>query len=611
MPFPTPKVYVAFDDGPYVVSPTWTDISTYVLEINVDRGRDDDYGQFIGTASVTLNNNSGIFNYQNTSGTYYGKLLPNRQIKIEGIANSTTYGVFRGYVAGWPMRFTESGFEATVTIQCFDALSLLAQEQIDPVPADTYVLSLSPTWFYKCNEAITVGAYGTVIDYSGNGYDLTASSPSGAARYPTNNASLADGLPYQSLNFNNNVVASRTTGTNSGYGTMSLACWVVNQFGGTTPDHSFFFGYGTGTIVVGFTSTGQVRATVTTALGTGFVRTTDATWNWNTGEAHHIAVTFTSGSGTCNIYVDGANMATSSAGSGFAGVNPYGASIGTDIFQHVAAFPTALSAAQVANIYALSANRYSETTTVRANRVLDKTSFPAGLRSLTASPAGTVSEGGIGAMSVATELQKINYSEGGNLYVSKTGTLTMTNRTDNITAASATTPQATFNNDVSADLDYGNPIEISYDADDIINAVTVNYTGSANVTTTNSTSITSFGRKAATWDTYNATYTDAVDLATVYTKYGQVARPKLSPIQAGVTVSATEWQTLLDLELLERVKFTMTPKTGTAFTQNVIVQKLQHRIVPGQWNMAITGSGRYAAFFVLDYSALDGPDVLY
>lgn len=611
MPYPTPKVYVAFDDGPYVVSPTWTDVSAYVLSATVDRGRDDDYGQFIGSASVTFNNNGGQFNPFNTSGTYYGKLLPNRQIKIEGVANGTTYAVFRGYVAGWPMQYSEAGYAATVTVSCFDALSLLAQEQIDPVPSDSYILSLSPTMFYKFNEAISTGAYVTIKDYSGNGLDLTSASPSGAARYPTNAGPLADGVPYQSLNFNNNVVTSRSSGTTSGYGTMSVCFWYVNQFNNAgSVSHSALFAYGTGNIVVGIDSSGRVEATVTTALGVGFKRYTDAAWNWQTGESHHIGVTFTSGSGTCTIYVDGVAMTTSSGGAAFAGATFYMVSASSDIFQQVAVFPTALTATQVANIYALSANRYPETTTVRANRVVDRTSFPAGLRSFTANPVATVSEGGIGTKSVATELQTISYSEGGNLYVNKAGTLTMTNRTANITDSTATTPQATFN-DTGTALKYGDPVDISYDADDIINNAIVDYTGKANVDYSWSPSIAAYGKKTVTWDTYNETYSDAVNLAFTYSLYGQIARPKLSPLQAGVNTAATDWQTLLNLELLQRVKFTMTPKNGSAFTQNVIVQKLQHRIVPGRWDLAITGSARYAAFFVLDYSALNGPDLLY
>jgi hypothetical protein len=43
MPFPVAKVEIAFDHGPYVVSPTWTDVTSYVREMTTDRGRSDDW----------------------------------------------------------------------------------------------------------------------------------------------------------------------------------------------------------------------------------------------------------------------------------------------------------------------------------------------------------------------------------------------------------------------------------------------------------------------------------------------------------------------------------------------------------------------------------------
>jgi hypothetical protein len=128
MAWPTPKVSIAFDDGPYVANPTWTDITSYVYSADVSRGRADDYSQFIGTAQVVLNNNSRLFDPFYTSGTYYGKLLPRRQIKIEGVSNSVTYAVFRGFVDGFPAAWDQAGKFATTTLSCFDGLSLLSQE---------------------------------------------------------------------------------------------------------------------------------------------------------------------------------------------------------------------------------------------------------------------------------------------------------------------------------------------------------------------------------------------------------------------------------------------------------------------------------------------------
>ena len=133
MAYPEPKVYSAFNDGPYVLSPTWTDVSSSVRSMTIDRGRGDDWGTFEGTASVVLNNFNRLYDPFYTSGTYYGKLLPRRQIKIEATYGGTTYPVFRGFIDGWPPSWTDAGKEATVTLSCYDAMALLAQVQL---PAD-------------------------------------------------------------------------------------------------------------------------------------------------------------------------------------------------------------------------------------------------------------------------------------------------------------------------------------------------------------------------------------------------------------------------------------------------------------------------------------------
>jgi hypothetical protein len=80
---PTPIVEIAFNDTPYVNNPTWTDVTTYVRSIDTSRGRTDDFADFdTGTASVVLDNRSRLFDPFYTAGTYYGKLLPRRQIRI-------------------------------------------------------------------------------------------------------------------------------------------------------------------------------------------------------------------------------------------------------------------------------------------------------------------------------------------------------------------------------------------------------------------------------------------------------------------------------------------------------------------------------------------------
>ena len=96
-PYPLPGIYIAFDDSPYTASPAWTEITQYVRGFSTHRGRSSDFDQFdTGTAQLVLDNRDRRFDPFYTSGPYYGKLLPRRQIRIIGQAGGTNYDVFRG-----------------------------------------------------------------------------------------------------------------------------------------------------------------------------------------------------------------------------------------------------------------------------------------------------------------------------------------------------------------------------------------------------------------------------------------------------------------------------------------------------------------------------------
>ena len=148
MPFPVAIVEIAFDDGPYVASPTWTNVTSYVREMSTDRGRSDDWGSFEGSAEVVLSNLDRRFDPFNASGPYYGKLTPRRQIRITATFGGTTYPVFRGYVNGWPPVWTNAGYDSTVTLSCMDALGFLASETLPADWSRDFILSTAPRHYY-------------------------------------------------------------------------------------------------------------------------------------------------------------------------------------------------------------------------------------------------------------------------------------------------------------------------------------------------------------------------------------------------------------------------------------------------------------------------------
>lgn len=112
------------------------DISQYCNSISIRRGRDrvtDHYNN--GTATITFTDLTGDFDPSNTSGPYYGEILPMRQIRISADYSGTEYFLFTGFITSWDYQY-QMGFDgAFVTIQAEDAFRLLNLAQIEEVPS--------------------------------------------------------------------------------------------------------------------------------------------------------------------------------------------------------------------------------------------------------------------------------------------------------------------------------------------------------------------------------------------------------------------------------------------------------------------------------------------
>ena len=118
-------VEIAFDSDPFATSQTFTDVSAYIREFSIDRGRQHDLADYqTGTASVLLNNADDRFNPLNTSSPYYGKISPFRQIKISAEYDSTTTVLFRGFITAYPESFGGQGADSSVRVSCVDAFKI-------------------------------------------------------------------------------------------------------------------------------------------------------------------------------------------------------------------------------------------------------------------------------------------------------------------------------------------------------------------------------------------------------------------------------------------------------------------------------------------------------
>ena len=620
---PFPIVEISFAGTPYDASPAWVDVSSYVRSVTTHRGRSGDTEFETGTAQVVLDNRSRLFDPFYTGGTYYGQLIPRKQIRVRSTIGATTYDVFRGYITGWPVQYTDAGFDSTVTLQCYDAFGLLNDDHL-PENWTTYYMKIlhNPKHYFICNDP-----EGAVLTDTGS-LPANLKPTTSVFKNFTEYDSLAQGLvgtsadlsltQYQGIIGTAKALNSDTTIM----GWYALAYPDQNDAIITFAGNDGITGTTTMKIYPNLPNPGQVYVLVeeTGTGNTASARTIDI--NINTFAPQHIAATYDGPTGAVKIYINGVDRTSTSTN--YANIKLQdGRSITIEqgIFQELAIIQDVMTAANIKRLYEVGASARTESTKVRAQNVLGSTSFPAGLidtyPTTVYGECAEITNGG----SIVPELNLIGATEGGYFFVTKAGKIKMTDRQYVFTNTKSNTTQATFSDVIPyVNLKYGTSLSLEYNSDDIGNVATVSLSGGGEVSSTNSTSVTSFGTKAYNIATQSSTVAGGQTLADWDVALRSKLRATVSPIEVSVTSESADWSTLLGLELLERFVVTRTPSvqigqgtptaTGNAITQTMLINAIDHSITPGDWTMTLTGSTRYTGYFILDKSSLNGTDVL-
>ncbi len=112
------------------------DVSPIVLRASIRRGRNRILSKFeAGTATVELLDETGDFNPANTSGPYYGKLIPLRKIRIYADYEGIRYYLYSGFITSYDTTFALGINEASrVILNCVDGFRLLNNIAITSVP---------------------------------------------------------------------------------------------------------------------------------------------------------------------------------------------------------------------------------------------------------------------------------------------------------------------------------------------------------------------------------------------------------------------------------------------------------------------------------------------
>ena len=613
---PTVRVRIGFTDGPYVVAPTWTDVTSYVRNIQTSRGRTDDWQNFdSGNATVVLDNRDRRYDPTYAAGPYYGNLLPRRQIRIDATTDSVTYyNIFVGFIDGWPVNLTNAGFDSTVTINCYDALGLLAQDKCPDDWSDSYILSLSPTNYWKLDDTInpaniptTAGTLSNLQlkNYGSNTAGLVASLVS----TPTQNVdSLARGIPSKTVTWpiSTDYRVTTTTGYTSGAGSL---WFTANDSSGTfylegnTSNKYLRIGYDAGVPNLFIQFSGEAgTGTVTARRGTYSVRLAP-------GTAHHVAFSWT---GTTysdfaiTILLDGVLITPTFVNLAGQSGPPTEIQL-TGGKQQVATWSgSTLTETQLRTIYQLGNNVLTESTSARFDRIRAQTPFSASLCDTPVSPAGTVADLTPGGAFIKAELQLTADSEGGELYVNKSGRIVMTSRTYFETGNSLTN-QATFG---VGGIPIGTEMSYYWSAENIRNTLEIGWAGDASYAVSDTDSVNTYGVAQDSYDTSLSTLADVQNLGSYLVGYGKLPRLVMSAVEVNQALSAAQWVTVLGLELLDRITVVVDEPVGSDLSQKQLIQQIEHDITPGDWRTRILGSSRWSSYFILDTSTLDGTDLL-
>ena len=619
MPYPVAVVEVAFTDGPYALSPTWTDVTQWVRSMDISRGIPDDWTlQADGSATVTLSNRDRRFDPFNSSSPYWNattnttNLLPRRQIRIRATHGGTTYDVFRGFIAGWPPEWTDAGTDSTVTLSCFDALQLLGSSSMPADWARPYIQGFSPRHFFEFDDPITWYRSSdlTLVD---NGSARSKLLVPSATAFP--GARIATGLPSQSLGSDflqgaaiqlANVAPSTATSFTAMYWCRATSAdTLASQFGGNMFGGSLEMYLNTN---IGGSNYGEFHVEF---------NNTSRTYKWESttlyepSEPHHFAFTYNTTGNVGKIYIDGIDVTSTRSDTAGTAVLAYETfSLGRGEFQQLALIPSILTQAQIQEVVRLGDAQYPETSSARVNRIIGNTQFSSSLVSTPASPASDVLALTPDAPTATSELTKVANSEFAPMFVNKAGTLTMYSQSQIRTQTKSIVPQAEYGNGVGfMGNSIGTEVQLQYDGDSMRNVANVEMSGGGVYIQENTTSSAVYGEAEQFITTQVQTIEDADQVADIIVGWGGQVYAKASPVSVVLSPTAS-WASTLGLELFDRFTLQVQPPSGNAITTPMLVSRISHSVTPERWFTTLEGSARWAAVFILNQSRLGGTDLL-
>lgn len=597
---PDTKVYVGFTSNPYtaIASIVWTDITSYVTAGKTGTGRNHELGVVeAGQATFNLLNTDGRFSPWNTSSPYYGtgtSIVPLRPVKVEATWSGTTYAVWFGYVKEWPTLMTTAS-QTWTPMTAVDQFAIWANKNITNLEYETTVLADTPVIFYRLGD---VPGATVAVDSSGNSrhgqYNGTVTL--GAAGAILTDADTSADLGARAGYVECSVAGTPITGT----GSWSVEGWFKTNSPAVADDVLWDSrsAVNLSEADLRWGTTGVLHFGIRDDAGN--LISCDDTTSVDDSDWHHV-VCVRSAANTIKLYRDGALVATGTAG----GANP---NLATQLGMRVASFAlagaaqfdgladefavysTALSASDVAAHYAAGFAAFdAQTSGERFGTILDIIGHPAADRTIeTGTSVLQPIMSSLATTRVLAYLQQVALTERGLPYQAPDGKITFLGRSHLWTTAASNTSQATFTDTSVTTLPYELAgTDLMQDPLDVYNEVPVARSGGATQTATDATSATTYGERTLGGLTdllFNGDE-EAVDranfeLSTHKDPLTRVRSLHLHPQDAPVTL----FPQVLGRALWDRVTFVRTFKVGSTFSQETIIEGVEHQWTGDDWH---------------------------
>jgi hypothetical protein len=484
-------------------------------------------------------------------------------------------------------------------------MGLLATEVYPANFLDEFTRSLSPMHYYKIDDGPTAtelkdqfgGPSIPQRDFGTRFYEAPA---------------LAKGIKSSALYFD--TAFTDATPTPTGAQTkLSIAFWNVGTSSEAASDY-FSALCASGGLKIRFqfaSGTAGFPRIIFSTTTTEYIRTLNVAGVVRFSQPTHYAFTFDSSTLSLIVYINGeatpTTLTTTTAGASSVVDN---INLENTTIQELSIYDKVLSATDVGLLYAFSTARVKETTLARMNRLIAGTSISTAITSFDATTLNTVLDIGV-TETILNEIQKVVLSEAGEFFISSSGLLTFFGNDWFARKTRSNTSQVSFV-DTGTGVYYDHAaLRMSYDADSVRNDLNLSFSTEGQVTASDASSIAEYGATNMSVSTYIDVPTSAQSVANEQVVIYKNPKLRIEPFMVkGQRNPTYDWPRLLSLELLDRFTFVRTPSTGSAVTQDMLLQSIEHRITPGTWETVVNGSARFTGWFIIGTSLIGGTDVL-